>query len=155
MKKYLLILLLSPMILSCGDDECMYTESIVTASVSEISDLQAYLDANSITATQHPSGFFYLIVTEGSGATPGLCSAVTVQYVGRLTNGTIFDASPAGSTFYLGRLIVGWQKGIPLIKAGGTIILYLPPSMGYGSSAVGSIPANSILIFEIQLTGVQ
>jgi FKBP-type peptidyl-prolyl cis-trans isomerase FkpA len=155
MKKYLLLLFLSPLFFGCDEDECMYSDSVITASSSEVSDLQAYLDANSITATQHPSGFFYTIVTEGSGATPGLCSAVTVQYIGRLTNGTIFDASPAGSTFYLGRLIVGWQKGIPLIKAGGTINLYLPPSMGYGSSAVGSIPANSILIFEIQLTGVQ
>jgi FKBP-type peptidyl-prolyl cis-trans isomerase FkpA len=54
----------------------------------------------------------------------------------------------------LGQLIVGWQKGLPLISSGGKITLYIPPSLGYGSAAAGSIPANSILIFDIELISV-
>jgi FKBP-type peptidyl-prolyl cis-trans isomerase len=49
---------------------------------------------------------------------------------------------------------LGWQYGLPLIKPGGKILLYLPPSLGYGSSPVGTIPANSVLIFEVQLVSV-
>jgi FKBP-type peptidyl-prolyl cis-trans isomerase FkpA len=52
-------------------------------------------------------------------------------------------------------LILGWQYGIPLVKAGGRIMLYLPPSLGYGSQSTGTIPANSVLIFDITLQGVQ
>jgi len=81
--------------------------------------------------------------------------------MGRLTNGTVFDQSPAGGTktFTLGGLIPGWQKGIPLISSGGKITLYIPPSLGYGSVDVKQnniviIPANSILIFEIDLVAV-
>ena len=50
---------------------------------------------------------------------------------------------------------MGWQYGIPLVKAGGRIMLYLPPSLGYGAQTVGSIPANSVLIFDITLQSVQ
>jgi FKBP-type peptidyl-prolyl cis-trans isomerase FkpA len=46
---------------------------------------------------------------------------------------------------------MGWKLGLPLIKAGGKIKLYLPPSLGYGNSVSGNIPANSILVFEITL----
>lgn len=155
MKNYIFLLLFLPAILACDKDECPYPDSIATASASEISDIQEYLDANSLTATQHPSGFFYRVNTAGAGATPDLCSAVTVKYIGKLTNGSVFDANASGISFILGRLILGWQKGIPLIKPGGSITLYIPPSLGYGSSAVGSIPANSILIFDIDLVAVQ
>ena len=56
--------------------------------------------------------------------------------------------------FNLSGLIIGWQEGIPLIAPGGSITLYLPPSLAYGSTAVGSIPANSILVFTIDLLAV-
>lgn len=155
MKKYILLLLL-PFFFACDDDDCSFTESTTVASSTEIANVQAYLDSHSIEATQHPSGFFYRISAPGTGSdTPNLCSAVTVKYIGKLTNGSVFDANASGVTFTLGRLIVGWQKGIPLVKTGGTVTLYIPPSLGYGSSSVGTIPANSILIFDIELVGVQ
>lgn len=139
------------------DIQCPYTESTVVAATSEFSTLQAYIAANHPTAIQHPSGFFYEITAPGTGSiTAGVCSNVSVKYSGYLiSNGTKFDENLTGITFTLGSLIVGWQKGIPLIKAGGSIILYLPPSLAYGSSAVGPIPANSYLKFIIQLDNVQ
>jgi FKBP-type peptidyl-prolyl cis-trans isomerase FkpA len=151
---------------SKSKDGCGLTEAQVTASASEIAAVQAYLTANGLTATQHSSGFFYSIVTPGTGTiTPAICSSLTVTYIGRLTNGTVFDNNNNNVTpaqFLLGQLIPGWQKGIPLIKKGGSIKLYIPPSLGYGAQDVRDprtqavvIPANSTLIFDMDLLDVQ
>ena len=57
-------------------------------------------------------------------------------------------------TFPLSGVIQGWQEGIPLFKEGGSGILLIPSALGYGSQSVGSIPANSVLIFDINLIDV-
>ena len=124
----------------------------VTAPSNEVATLKAYLDANNISATADARGFFYTIKTAGSADKPTACQTVTVAYTGQLTNGQSFDSSP-GATFPLSNLITGWQEGIPLIGTGGSIVLYLPPSLAYGSRATGGIPANSNLIFNIELKG--
>ena len=87
---------------------------------------------------------------------------MTVQYVGSLTNGTIFDASAkhgtSGFTFTLGagQVIKGWDEGLVGMKEGGKRKLIIPASLAYGSQAVGNvIPANSTLIFEVELVKVQ
>jgi FKBP-type peptidyl-prolyl cis-trans isomerase len=162
MKKILFgFVILSVISYSCSkkDATCGYSDSNITAPASEIANVQSYLTTNSITATQHPSGFFYKINQVGTGgAVVNLCTMVTVKYAGRLTNGTYFDPTTAGTvssaTFALWQVIVGWQKGVPLISSGGKITLYIPPSLGYGSTAKGNIPANSILIFDIELVSV-
>ncbi|HEV8079120.1 MAG TPA: FKBP-type peptidyl-prolyl cis-trans isomerase [Chitinophagaceae bacterium] len=160
MKNILLcVIFLSAFSVSCSkkDDACNFNDSNVVAPASEVANVQAYLTANSIIATQHSSGFFYKITQTGSGqSVVNLCSKINIKYTGKLTNGTVFDQTAAGASanFTLGQLIVGWQKGIPLISSGGKITLYIPPSLGYGSSPTGTIPANSILIFDIELIGV-
>lgn len=120
--------------------------------------IEQYLTRSNLmsSVTKDPRGFYYQIMTPGTGATPVLSSKVTVFYKGSLTNGNIFDQTNASPvTFGLNQLILGWQYGIPLVKAGGRIMLYLPPSLGYGSQSMGQIPANSALIFDITLQGVQ
>lgn len=120
--------------------------------------IEQYLTRSNLmsTVTKDPRGFYYQVMTPGTGATPTLSSKVTVFYKGSLTNGNIFDQTSANPvTFGLNQLILGWQYGIPLVKAGGRIMLYLPPSLGYGSQSMGQIPANSALIFDITLQGVQ
>ncbi|MEJ7588129.1 MAG: FKBP-type peptidyl-prolyl cis-trans isomerase [Ferruginibacter sp.] len=154
------MLALPLMLMACKKDKkCPYTTSTQVAGATEIANLKAWLDSSSLTYTQHPSGIFYKVITPGSGPTPGVCSEVTVKYKGLLTNGTGFDSSytrdPDGSVFTLGELIPAWQIGIPLIQKGGSIILYVPPSMGYGSAANGPIPANSNLIFNVELINVK
>lgn len=144
--------------LSCkkSDPGCNFTASGVVVPASELTALQAYVSVANPAAVSHTGGFYYQILAPGTGTvTPEICSNVRVKYEGRLTNGFKFDEETVGITFTLGQLIPGWQRGLPLIKAGGSINLYLPPSLGYGSSAVGSIPANSILVFNIQLLDVQ
>ncbi len=161
MKNILLgFVILSTVLISCGkkDTTCNRTDSNVTASATEVTNLETYLSSASITsATKHPSGFYYKITQTGTGQlVANLCSVITIKYIGKLTNGTVFDQTPTGTAanFTLGQLITGWQKGVPLISVGGKITLYIPPSLGYGSNASGTIPANSILIFDIELVGV-
>jgi FKBP-type peptidyl-prolyl cis-trans isomerase len=164
MRKIFLILFVLPLILltacnkSSSSYTCNYTAPTTVASATEIASLKAYLDSNSITYTVHPSGIFYNITAPGTGTiTPGVCSYVTVKYMGRLiTTTTPFDQNTDGTTFQLGQLIKGWQYGIPLIKPGGSITLYIPPSLGYGATGAGqAIPPNSYLVFTINLLGIQ
>lgn len=156
-RRLLLLFSFSLVFFSCKKSTpgCSFTASTVVVPTSEMTNLQAWVVANKPTAILHPGGFYYEIIAAGTGTvTPEICSNIRVKYAGYLTNGTKFDEELVGITFKLGELIAGWQRGLPLIKAGGTVYLYLPPSLGYGSNAVGSIPANSILIFSINLLDV-
>jgi FKBP-type peptidyl-prolyl cis-trans isomerase FkpA len=142
------------------DKGCPYKEVNVIAPTAEQQQVEAYLSTNGITnAVKHSSGMYYVVVTPGTGNKPGLCSVVSVGYNGTLQNGSVFDQQNIIS-FDLGRLIEGWKKGLPLIAKGGRIKLYIPPSLGYGntdvknSSGVVVIPANSMLIFDIEVFDV-
>ena len=149
--------------LSCSkkNDACNYDACAISAPASEVIQLESYLSSAGITtATKHCSGMYYSIDAAGSGSTATICSYVGVKYTGMLTNGSIFDQSTTPVNFQLGGLIEAWKKGIPLIKPGGKIKLYCPPSLAYGSQEIRNssgaviIPANSILIFEIELVAV-
>jgi FKBP-type peptidyl-prolyl cis-trans isomerase len=99
-------------------------------------------------------------LTVGTGAEAATGKTVSVHYTGTLTNGTKFDSSvdrgtPFEFTLGEGRVIQGWEQGVKGMKVGGKRKLVIPPSLGYGSQANGSIPANSTLIFEIELLGVK
>lgn len=116
-----------------------------------------YIAANNITAIKDASGLYYQITKPGTGtANINANSKITITYVGKLLNGNVFDnGGGTQQTFTLGQLIQGWQIGIPKIQKGGEIRLIIPPNLGYGNSAAGSIPANSVLDFTIQLINVQ
>jgi FKBP-type peptidyl-prolyl cis-trans isomerase len=97
----------------------------------------------------------------GTGAEAKVGSKITVKYTGALTDGTVFDSTdkqggtPATFTLAKGSLIDGWVQGIPGMKVGGKRHLVIPASLGYGDKANGSIPANSTLVFDIELVDVQ
>jgi peptidylprolyl isomerase len=116
------------------------------------------------TAPQIPQNVTQLMMSDqmvGTGATAEVGDQVTVQYVGELTNGTVFDASAnhgtQGFTFTLGagQVIKGWDEGVVGMKVGGKRELVIPASLGYGAQAVGPIPANSTLVFVVELVNVQ
>lgn len=95
-----------------------------------------------------------LVVGKGEEAFSG--SYVTVHYVGKLTNGTKFDSSrdrnrPFEFNLGAGEVVKGWDKGVKGMRVGGKRKLIIPPELGYGSKTVGNIPANSTLIFEVEL----
>lgn len=154
MYKKLIVILLPFAIVSCiKKDNTPCTSVNTTAPASEVASLRTYIQSNSITATEDARGFFYRIDIAGSGSKPTACSGVTVNYIGTFTNGSTFD-SGNNASFSLSGVITGWQEGVPLIGTGGTIYLYLPPSLAYGSTAQNGIPPNSILIFKIDLKAV-
>jgi FKBP-type peptidyl-prolyl cis-trans isomerase FkpA len=165
MKKILgLALVLLVAATSCKKlSSCEYSDSSATASSAERDSLRNYLTLNSIPFQEHSSGVFYTLNSPGTGNTPDVCSQIVVKYSGFLLNGVApFDSYSAdgGLPMTLGRLIVGWQKGLSVVKAGGLIVLYIPPSLGYGADPVRDgngntvIPANSYLKFSIELLAV-
>jgi FKBP-type peptidyl-prolyl cis-trans isomerase FkpA len=164
MKKGLTLLFFSALVFfSCKkkSDSCNYSESNVKAPQEEIDSLENYLTTHYIDAIPHSSGIFYYIDSMGTGNKPDVCSTVTVTYQGSLlSNNYVFESRTTPVDFALGGLIIGWQKGLQAIKSGGGIVLYIPPSLGYGSSDITSggqviIPANSYLKFVISLRNVQ
>ncbi len=96
----------------------------------------------------------------GEGATAAAGQTVLVHYTGWLTDGTKFDSShdrKAPFSFSLGRgqVIKGWDTGVAGMKIGGKRKLTIPPDMGYGTRGIGSIPPNSVLVFEVDLLDVK
>lgn len=103
-------------------------------------------------------------IEEGTGNEAVSGKKVAVYYKGWLTNGSIFDQSRPGEdgqlqpfvfTLGAGQVIRGWEQGVAGMKVGGTRRLIIPPSVGYGAQAQGNIPANSVLIFDVQLLAIQ
>ena len=166
LKNISFIVLVSLFLSSClkgttASEVCNYDACAVKAPSSEDQAVQAYLTNNNIDdAIKHCSGVYYRIESAGTGKTPGVCDNITINYQGRLTNGNVFDQSTNPVTFQLGQLILGWRNGIPLIKEGGRIHLYIPPTLGYGNQDVKdrngnvAIPGGSILVFEVELKQV-
>jgi peptidylprolyl isomerase len=97
-------------------------------------------------------------VKEGKGEAAKSGAKVKVHYTGWLTDGTVFDSSVGRKEpeeFPLNRLIKGWQEGVPGMKVGGVRRLRIPPELGYGEKERDKIPANSTLVFEIELLEVE
>lgn len=155
MKKLLVVLAIATSVIGgCSKDKCDYNDCGTKAPDSEIQSVQSYLSSKGITnAVQHCSGLFYVIDNAGSGKHPNGCSEVNVTYKGMLTNGSTFDQGTAD--LRLDEVITGWRNGIPKIASGGIIHLYIPPSLGYGPVANGPIPANSVLVFDVNLNGIK
>lgn len=124
-------------------------------STNEREAIVSYLEANNLTATETESGLFFNILKEGDGRRPSENDLVQVAYKGMLLNGNVFDESAGtGTVFRLRNLIAAWREGLPKIKSGGSIVLYCPSNLAYGNRETSGIPANSTLIFEIDLKAV-
>lgn len=111
------------------------------------------------------SGLKYVDITVGTGTVAAAGNAVTVDYTGWLTNGQGFDTSIGYSplVFRIGQhqVIAGFEEGVTGMKVGGKRRLIIPPALGYGAHAQTDasgnviIPANSTLVFDVQLQNVQ
>jgi FKBP-type peptidyl-prolyl cis-trans isomerase FkpA len=119
--------------------------------------IEDYLAEKGVTNAQSTSsGLYYIIQKPGGDVHPTITSSITVNYQGYLTDGTLFDSSPAGKPYTsdLSNLVAGWQEGLPLIGVGGKITLLCPSALGYGSTPYGKIPANSVILFNIELVKI-
>lgn len=105
------------------------------------------------------SGLSYVIESQGEGATPTDSSMVVVNYVGRLTDGTVFDQSQEGSpaTFGLGQVIAGFKEGLKLLGKGGKATLYIPGNLAYGEQGVpqAGIGPNAMLVFDVEVVDIK
>jgi len=101
-------------------------------------------------------------IVTGTGDSPKKGQTVVVHYTGWLTNGKKFDSSvdrgqPFEFKIGLGQVIKGWDEGVLTMKIGGKRKLTIPPHMAYGNQSVGGglIPANSTLVFDVELLGLK
>ncbi|WP_116475628.1 FKBP-type peptidyl-prolyl cis-trans isomerase [Zobellella maritima] len=100
------------------------------------------------------SGLQYEVLTAAEGNKPKAEDVVTVHYTGTLIDGTQFDSSvergePA--SFPLNQVIPGWTEGVQLMPVGAKYKFFIPAELGYGETGAGTIPGNSVLIFEVEL----
>jgi hypothetical protein len=107
-----------------------------------------------------PSGLKYTDLVVGTGPSPRTGQRAVVHYTGTLTDGTKFDSSrdrgqPFEFVFGQTPMIKGWDEGISTMKVGGRRQLTVPPALGYGARANGTIPPNSVLLFDIELLDVK
>jgi len=125
----------------------------VTQLLKDIETIDNFLDSNGLTAEEDASGIRMVITELGTGLPAMLTNTVDVDYVGKLfsTNAKFDEGNVKGIvTTY----IAGWQIALTTLPAGSKATLYIPSYWGYGNSAQGPIPANSILIFDIEFNDV-
>lgn len=164
---------------SCGNKSAEKTEDTVVAVVEDtveeapvaesqngvfdnafFSDASRKSDvATDSTYVQTASGLRYAVEKEGTGESPKASDTVEVHYIGRLTDGTVFDSSVdrgQTATFPLQGVIKGWTEGLTYMKEGGKTVFYIPSDLGYGPTGTpgGPIPPNADLIFEVELIKV-
>lgn len=153
MKKY--ILTLSLFLIAFASCKKEATFDAAAQAAKDDATIQAYLAANpSIKATKDPSGVYYQVITEGTGANPTASNLVTVNYVGKFLDGTQFDAGAGFQTYLNGNIIPGWTYGVPHVKAGGRILLIIPSGLAYGNTGSGKIAPNTVIQFTIDLLSI-
>lgn len=121
------------------------------------------ISMNQFNQTNNAEEQLSVAVTEtsvGAGNLAKVGSHVYVHYTGTLTDGTVFDSSytrgqPIDFVLGTGQVIPGWEQGILGMKVGGKRHLVIPPGLAYGAQAVGPIPANSTLVFDVELVDVK
>ena len=146
MKKLFVLVFIAISLFSCKKEDQDKTDHEI------ISD---YIADNNLDAKATGSGLYYVIEEPGTGRQPESNNYVKVAYRGYLANGKVFDeSSAAGIKFKLTQVIDGWTEGVPLFKEGGKGKLLIPSKLGYGSQSTSGIPANSVLIFDIELIQV-
>jgi FKBP-type peptidyl-prolyl cis-trans isomerase FkpA len=157
-------------LLSCSEIE-------TPRSVVEEELILQYIEDKGLEAIKHSTGLYYVINDPGIGdeypyvdRTTGNSSLVKVEYTGYFMNDTVFD-SGLWDFYPLGTAIQGWHYGLSMLKIGGSAKLILPSNLGYGSinvyedfdtdgdgvadSSAVRIPANSILIFDVELLDIK
>lgn len=134
-----------------------YREAALKKEAKEnMAKSQAFLEENKTRPGifHMESGLQYQVIEKGRGRTPGPEARVLVHYTGKLIDGTIFDSTAERGEpmeIPVNKVIPGWREGLRMMKPGGKRIFYIPPSLGYGERATGSIPGNATLIFEVEL----
>ncbi len=122
--------------------------------------IQKYLADKKINAKKTSTGLYYTIVKEGEGRKPLRGEKVVVRYTGTFMDGKKFDSNIDAAkpfTFTLGEreVITGWDEALLLMKKGTKATLFIPSGLAYGKQASTTVPANAILLFDVELVDIQ
>jgi peptidylprolyl isomerase len=133
---------------------------VAALAVSAIAYLISKKSGSTGTEVTTATGLKYVDITEGTGPTPAAGQLISVHYTGTLQNGTKFDSSvdrgqPYEFRIGTGAVIKGWDEGLMTMKVGGKRKLIIPPNLGYGPRGTPNIPANSTLLFDVELLGIK
>jgi FKBP-type peptidyl-prolyl cis-trans isomerase len=124
-----------------------------TRMASDIQEIDNYLTNHGLTAIEDKSGIRLQVTSVGAGGFPPRPDQqVKIKYKGTLLSGTVFEQSTIQSS--VNGFILGWQRALPMLPKGSKATVYIPSGLAYGGRAVGPIPANSNLIFEIEMQEV-
>jgi FKBP-type peptidyl-prolyl cis-trans isomerase len=129
-------------------------------SETNIAAGQKYLEENKVKegVTATASGLQYKVITEGKGAKPKATDTVTVNYSGKLIDGTEFDSSAKNGgpvSFPLDGVIAGWTEALQLMPQGSKWEIVIPSDLAYGAGGQGPIPPSSTLVFEVELLEIK
>ena len=133
---------------------------MAAAAEKQLAAGKEYLAKNKARAgvTETASGLQYEVLKSGTGAKPKSTDTVKVHYHGTLVDGTVFDSSVERNEpieFAVTGVIPGWVEALQLMSVGDKWKLTIPPAIAYGPRATGKIPANSVLLFEVELLGIK
>ncbi len=138
-----------------------------SAAQNQLDDktLQDYFAKNNIKPAKTNSGVYYTIEKEGAGETINVGKDIEIKYTGKLLDGKVFDSNVDPKTGAITHplpikvgshgVIPGMDEGVQVLKKGSKATLYIPSSLGYGAQGGGPIPANAILIFEVEVMDVK
>lgn len=150
-----------------SQEEVKSAEAAKASEQTGIDDkkLQEYFTQNGITPQKTASGLYYTIEKEGAGANPTAGQNVTVNYTGKTMDGKPFDSNvdpqfqhvePFSFVLGQGQVIKGWDEGVALLKKGSKAKLFIPSPLAYGSQDRSpTIPPNSVLIFDVEVTDIK
>lgn len=139
-------------------DEKAEAEKQKLQAETDESIIKDYIKKNNIEGVKRTDdGLYYKVTQEGTGETPNKGQTITAHYTGKFLSGTVFDSDKdrpgPGFTFTLGyhQVIGGWDEAFGLMKKGEKATLIIPSALAYGPSGTGPIPANAVLLFDVEL----
>lgn len=148
MKKLISLLIISATVLSCST----YNENELKSFDQQI---KKYLDKKNIQCTKSSSGLYYKILEPGEGNLIKFTDHVSFTYKGEFLDGKVFDHETKPVEFEVRKLIGAWKEIMVELKPGGKAFLVAPPQLGYGDRQLDDIPANSILVYELEVHEVK
>lgn len=145
-KIYLFLAILATVVTACQKDDILEDDQI-----------NSYVTSKSLTVTEKTASGLRYIVTKANptGATLKAGQTINVNYAGTLLSGKSFDSGNFNFVLGGGRVIAGFDEGIAKMRVGEKATLIFPSSLGYGSQSAGSIPANSPLVFDIEVVSAK
>jgi FKBP-type peptidyl-prolyl cis-trans isomerase FkpA len=148
MRKIVHLIFITLVAVSCST----YNDDDIKNFDQQITD---YLKSKNIKCEKSPSGLYYKILEPGEGDQIKFTDHVSFTYKGEFLDGKVFDHETKPVEFEVRKLIGAWKEIMVELKPGGKAFLIAPPQLGYGDRQLDDIPANSILVYELEVHAVK